>query len=71
MKIDLSKLPTEWGWDSYGGRPTTKEAKATVQQINFVPLSNGGLRVDFNNEEAVVEINEDGQITMVYWESPK
>lgn len=64
------EFPLEDNWDSYGGRATTDQAKATVKNLHAFPLSGGGMQIDLHagGSSIEIEINPDGQIHSVFWE---
>ena len=68
MSIILPDMPTEDNWDSYGGIPITEAAKNMAGNIHFIPKSDGGILIDLNMEEVLIDIDENGLITCVCWD---
>jgi hypothetical protein len=63
----LANLPTEDGWDSYGGKPTTEAARRTAENLTIVPTSTGGVQIELHAGGMDVEIEIDfaGQVSSV------
>ena len=54
----IGSFPSVENWDSYGGKPITKEARdkaiSLIQGIHAVPLADGGIRITLGNDEEVI-----------------
>lgn len=65
---DWLKIATGHNWDTYGGVPTTHAAVALCRSIVGVPLGDGGIQIELQDEyglEATIEISPNGAITSV------
>lgn len=73
MNDPRSAAQTEENWNSYGGRPTTEEAKrgaAALHKGVWSPCSDGGLALlaTVGTDDIEIVIGPDGRIKSVYWE---
>lgn len=61
-QLDLLSLRD--GWDSYDGKPITKEAMLAVDSVSVVPCSDGGLQLELHRDGFDIEIciGPDGRI---------
>lgn len=66
-----SFLELEEGWDSYGGKPTTRQAVDTAEALSFVPTSRGGVQVELHagGADVEIEISSTGKVVGVVWEA--
>jgi hypothetical protein len=56
-------------WDSYGGKPPTKEALAVAERLTFTPTSDGGILVELSVPDTWAEllITPEGHIDDCSW----
>lgn len=55
------------GWDGDGALPISPEAIATVQSFSVVPLSDGGVQLEFHRDgfDVEIEVAPQGKVTSV------
>lgn len=54
------------GWDSYDGKPPTKEALKAIESIQVVPNSDGGVQFEFviDGETHELKFGPDGNMSL-------
>ena len=69
MIVDVSDLPTTYGWLDGEGEATTEEAIRAVKAFSLCPTIDGGVQIEFasTTEDVEVSIGPDGRITGVAW----